>query len=154
MNIRKATQDDLESIVWLSEEMLDFHCSLDPYYGIYRAYEDSTEFYKEELQEEHKLYLVAENEGGDIVGFASASITSMPDTDAPSIGILVTNFVSEPYRGKGVGTAFHEKRMTWFREHNVKHVEMSVDVRNTKALEMWKKSGFEEYQIKLKKDLD
>ncbi len=153
MQIRKATRNDLEGIVRLSEEMLDFHCSLDPYYGIYRAHEDSSEFYKGELQKKDRLYLVAENGNGGIVGFASASITSIPDTNAPSIGILITNFVSKPYRGKGIGTAFHEKRMAWFKEQNVKHVEMNVDARNVKALEIWKKIGFKEYQIKLKKDL-
>jgi diamine N-acetyltransferase len=153
MNIRKADLNDLAQIVVLSDKMMDFHCSLDSYYGIYREYDDSSEYYKNELVKNDRLYLVAENKEGELVGFASTYFTSMPDTPAPAIGTLVTNFVLEEFRGQGIGTAFHEKRIEWLKTNNVKHIEMSVDVNNKNALDMWKKKGFKDYQYTLRKDL-
>ena len=153
MNIRKASINDLDGIVDISNKMMDFHCSFDPYYCIYREYEDSKEFYKEELQKEDRLFVVAEDENNRIVGFASAAITSIPNTSAPVIGTLISNFVLDDYRKKGIGTAFFNKRMEWLKEHNVKHVEMSVDANNKYALNLWKKFGFKEYYYRLKKDL-
>lgn len=133
--------------------MLDFHCSMDPYYCIYRKYEDSREFYKEQLKNKDMLFVVAENDDHELVGFASASITSIPDTPAPVIGKLITNFVLEEYRKQGIGTKLFEMRMSWLKESNAKHVEMSVDAHNENALALWKKHGFKDYQYRLRKDL-
>lgn len=153
MNIRKATTKDLDGILVLAQIMLDFHSQFDPYYKIYSKYEDPREFYEGHIQKENVRYVVAEDESGGLVGFASASITSMEDPTAPKIGILITNFVREEYRGQGIGTKLLGERMKWFEENGVKYVEMNVDARNTKALALWRKLGFKDYQIKLKKDL-
>jgi len=153
MNVRKATPNDLEGIVKLGNKMLDFHCTFDPYYCIYREYDDINDFYKDELCKKDRFYIVAENDDCELVGFASASITSIPNTPTPVIGSLIASFVSEDYRRQGIGTEFYKKRMDWLKSHNVKHVEMSVDAHNKTALELWKKFGFKNYQYKLKLDL-
>jgi hypothetical protein len=36
----------------------------------------------------------------------------------------------------------------------IRFVELHVDVRNTKGVNMWEKSGFETYQLKMKKQLN
>ena len=153
MKIRKATKKDLDGILELAELMLDFHYGLDPYYKIYSKYEDPREFYSEHLQKKNVRYVVAEDSNGNLVGFASASITSIPRTKAPKIGTLIANFVRKEYRGKGIGTKLLKERMKWFKENNVKYVEMSVDVRNKKAIALWKKNGFKDCQVRLRKDL-
>lgn len=153
MKIRKATSNDLESVLELSELMMKLHISFDVYYDIYTKYEDARKYYKEQLAKRGLLYVVAEDENKKIVAFASAYTISIPRTKAPKIGILVTNFVKEEYRGRGIGTMLYEYRMNWFKQKNVKYVEMNVDVRNTKALKLWKKYGFKEYQVKLKMEL-
>lgn len=153
MKIRKATKKDLNDILQLADLMLDFHHKMDPYYKIYSKYEDPREFYEKHLKNKNVKYVVAEDDNHELVGFASASITSIPRTKAPKIGILITNFVRKEYRGKGVGTKFFKERMKWFKENGVKHVEMSVDIRNKKAIALWKKYGFKDYQVRLRKDL-
>lgn len=153
MNIRTATPNDLENIVKLGNKMLDLHCAFDPYYCIYREYDDITDFYRDELSKKGRFYVVAENDNGELIGFASASITSIPNTPTPVIGTLIASFVLEDYRRQGIGTKFYEKRMDWFKANNVKHVEMSVDAHNKTALNLWKKFGFKDYQYKLKLDL-
>lgn len=153
MKTRKATKKDLEAILELSSLMLKFHSKLDPYYDIYSKYEDHREYYKAQLEKKNTLYVVTENEDKEVVAFASAYIISMPKTKAPKIGVLVTNFVKDKYRGKGIGTEQLNYRMNWLKQHGVKYVELNVDARNKKALALWKKFGFKDYQIRLKMDL-
>jgi len=153
MKTRKATKKDLEKLVYLSEKMTEFHSSFDPYYDIYTKYEDIRKFFEEQLNKKNFLYVVTENDKKEIVAFASAKIISIPKTRAPKIGVLVENFVLKEYRGKGVGLGQLGYRMKWFKNNKVKYVEMTVDARNKKALSLWKKQGFENYQIKLKKTL-
>jgi len=153
MKTRKATKNDLEAILAISDLMLKFHSNFDPYYDIYTKHEDSREYYQKQLEKKDRLYIVTENEKGEIVAFASTYIISIPKTKAPKIGVLVTNFVKEDYRGKGIGTEQFKCRMDWLKQQNVKYVEMNVDANNKKALALWKKYGFKDYQVKLKMDL-
>jgi ribosomal protein S18 acetylase RimI-like enzyme len=153
MKIRKATKKDLDGILELADLMLDFHYKMDSYYKIYSKYENPREFYESHLKKKNVRYVVAENTDGELIGFASASVTSIPRTKAPKVGALITNFVKKEYRGKGIGTKLFKDQMKWLKENNVKHVEMSVDVRNKKAIILWKKYGFEDYQVRLRKDL-
>ena len=152
LKIRKARKKDLESILCLGDKLVQFHNNFDPYYTVYSKYEDSREYYQEQLTKKDTLYVVAEV-GGNIVGFASCYIISIPKTKAPKIGVLVANFVQKEFRGKGVGTKLYNFRMNWFKKQKVSFVEMNVDARNKKALKLWKKFGFEDYQIKLKKKI-
>ena len=152
LTIRKATIKDLDSILELSDQLLQFHNQLDSYYTIYSKYEDHREYYQEQLTKKDTLYIVAEMDG-NIVGFASCYIISIPKTKAPKIGVLVANFVQKEFRGKGVGTKLYNFRMNWFKKQKVSFVEMNVDARNKKALKLWKKFCFEDYQIKLKKKI-
>jgi len=153
MKIRQATTSDLNQLVILGNKMLDFHCAFDPYYCIYRQYDDITEFYESDLKKDDRFYVVAETDEGVLAGFASASTVSMPNTTAPAIGHLIANYVLEEYRNQGIGSEFYNKRMEWFKTKNVKHIEMNVDAHNEHALKIWKNKGFKEYQIILKLDL-
>ncbi len=153
MKIRKATTRDLNSILELSNEMMKFHSNLDDYYEIYSKYEDHKEYYKEQLKKKDTLYVVAEDDTKNIVGFASCYIISIPKTKAPKIGVLVTNFVRKQFRGHRAGTSMLNFRIDWLKKQKVKFLEMNVDARNKSALKLWRKNGFVDYQIKLKKTL-
>ncbi len=153
MKIRKATTKDLDSILELSNEMMKFYSNLDDYYEIYSEYEDHKEYYKEQLKKKDTLYVVTEDDNKNIVGFASCYIISMPKTKAPKIGVLVTNFVRKQFRGNGAGTSMLDFRIDWLKKQKVKFLEMNVDARNESALKLWRKNGFVDYQIKLKKVL-
>lgn len=153
MKIRKAQKKDIEQILVLSSELLDFHYNFDKYYKVYEKYEDHREYYLGQLKKKGTLYLVAENEKKEIVAFASGYIISMGKSKAPKIGVLVANFVRKDSRKKGIGSALFTSLLDWFKKNNIKYIEMSVDSKNKKALNLWRKNGFKDYQVKLKKDL-
>ncbi len=153
MNIRKATINDLDQIVELGDLMLDFHYDYDPYYKIYSEFENSRDFYKEHLEKNGVYYVVAEDKNGVLIGYASASITSLDDSDAPKICHFIANYIWEAYREKGIGTQLFDACMEWAQKNDVKHLELNVDARNLYAINMWKQFGFKDYQVILKKDL-
>jgi RimJ/RimL family protein N-acetyltransferase len=98
-------------------------------------------------------FIVAENEKKELVGFASGSITSIPKTRAPKIGILISVFVKKEYRGKEIGKQFFKAMLQWFKSKKVKYIETSVDAQNKNSVKLWKKFGFHDYQLRLKMDL-
>ncbi len=150
---KKASEDDFEAVLRLSEKMLEFHKNLDDYYGIYEKYEDPRDYYSDQLKQQDKLYIIVYNKDGQPIALSSCYIVFIPDTDAPKIGNMVSNFVCEQYRNFGIGSKLLEYRLDWFRKNNVKFVEMSVDARNENALKLWENKGFKQYQIKLKMNL-
>lgn len=153
IKIRKANLKDLDGIVDLAGLMLDYHCKMDKYYGIYSKYEDMKKFYKDQLKSKDRRFIVAENEKKELVGFASGSIISMPKTKAPKIGTLIAVFVRKEYRGKRIGEKLFREMLKWFKREKVKHIETSVDARNRRSVKLWKKFGFNDYQLRLRMDL-
>ncbi|MBU1557601.1 GNAT family N-acetyltransferase [Patescibacteria group bacterium] len=153
MKIKKATVKDLDDILELASLMLDFHYKFDDYYKIYEKYEDHRKFYGDQLKKKNVQFLIAKNDDGDAVGFGQSSIVSIPKTRAPKIGKLISIFVKPEHRGKGAGRGLFEKQMSWLKKNKVKYIEMHVDARNKKALALWKKQGFKDYQISLKMEI-
>ncbi len=153
MKIRKANIKDLDGILELADLMLDYHYKMDKYYKIYSKYEDARKFYRDQIKDKKRHFMVAENEKKELVGFASGSIISIPKTKAPKIGNLIAIFVKKEYRRKKNGGELFEAMLKWLKDKNVKHVEMSVDARNKNGVNLWKKFGFQDYQLRLKMDL-
>ena len=152
IKIRKANLKDLNQILEISKLLLDFHNDLDSYYTIYTKYEDHKKYYNDQLKKKNVIYFVAEI-NKEIVGLASGYIISIPKTKAPKIGVLVSNFVKDKFRNQGIGKKLLDARVEWFKKNGVTFLEMNVDTRNKKALSIWKKYGFKDYQIKLKKEI-
>lgn len=152
IKIRKATSKDIEEVLEISKLLLDFHINLDPYYGIYTKYENHRKYYEAQLKKKNNIYVIAEYDK-KVVGLASGYIISIPNSKAPKIGVLVSNFVKKEYRHQGIGKMLLDYRIDWFKNKGVKFLETNVDARNKKGLPIWKKLGFKEYQIKFKKEI-
>ncbi len=152
IKIRKANIKDIDKVLEISKLLLDFHNNFDTYYTIYSKYEDHKEYYTSQLKKKNTIYLLAEI-NKEIIGIASGYIISLPKTKAPKIGVLVSNFVKDKFRNQGIGKKLLDARIEWFKKNGVKFLEMNVDARNKKALNIFRKYGFKDYQIKLKKEI-
>ncbi len=143
----------MDAIVGLAGLMLDYHCEMDKYYGIYSKYEDARKFYKDQLKSKNRRFIVAENEKKELVGFASGTVISIPKTRAPKIGTLIAVFVRKEYRGEKIGEKLFKEMLKWFKSEKVKHIETSVDARNKRSVKLWKRFGFGDYQLRLRMDI-
>lgn len=151
--IRGFSKDDIPAIADLMRQMAGFHNSLDPEYKAGGGYPNLEEEIEGWLSNADILILVAK-EKGEIVGYARISVEPAPTyLNEKKIGIIDDIFVIEDYRRKGVAEALFEKSKEWFLKKKVYSVELNVDVRNEGAIALWKKLGFSERKLRMRRRL-
>ena len=85
------------------------------------------------------LLLVAENEGGDIVGYIWAergSLNRVRHTAYIVVGIR------QAYRRQGIGSEFFRRLDEWARENGIIRLELTVECVNADAVRLYEKQGF------------
>lgn len=133
--IRKAVLSDAESINKLFKQMLRSIYQREDVQGYDDGYLD-----KYFCTEDNLIY-VAEA-GSHIIAFLS--IEEHLENGA---FIYLDDFcVDEIWRGHGIGTKLLEMAMQYAIEHHFHEIELHVEAGNTRALKLYKRMGYEEYQ--------
>jgi ribosomal protein S18 acetylase RimI-like enzyme len=145
-SVREATIRDIDRVVELWAEHVDFHGDLDPRFK--RGEGSETGFRDHLLRNLGKaefLILVAEAED-EIVGFLHGELLQDPPCFAKRThGFISDLAVSPHYQRAGFGTALLEEGMAWFSERGVSTVEGKVLMSNPKAVGFWKRAGFDPF---------
>ncbi|MBY6976911.1 GNAT family N-acetyltransferase [Clostridium botulinum] len=87
----------------------------------------------------NNLFLLAVDDS-EIVGFISAEIGNVRRVQH-SAYIVVG--IREKYRNQGIGTEFFKKLNNWALDKKLARLELTVVCTNQRALNLYKKSGFE-----------
>lgn len=92
---------------------------------------------------------------GAIVGYVSGTANDSEDdleniTPGYYVGDLV---VSQEYRSKGIGSQLLAAVYAYAKENGFCTVELGVLARNTAAQQFYRKEGFEDYEVVLRKRL-
>ncbi len=161
MTIRKAESSDIPAIVEMARQMADLHHALDSYYKSSTAYKTLEEDFSEELEDKDSALIVAEDSsanltagGRKIVGYFRGMIEPAPTYLSPKkIGIVHDLFILPEYRKKRTGEKLFTAALQWFKDRNIKNVELNVDARNITGVAFWKKHGFLEYKFRMRLDL-
>ena len=104
-----------------------------------------------------QLVLVAETDGGKLVGFLEASIRPfVEDCETDNVGYLEGWFVEEFYRRRGIGGTLVEAAEDWAREKGCEEMASDAEVGNELSLTAHQKLGYEETSrlVHLRKELD
>lgn len=98
--------------------------------------------------------LVAEDEGR-VIGFALGMIVDLlPDIfDVEPGGYLADLFIDSSYRHRGLGRELIEQMINWFREQQIRYIELSVAVQNEQAIAFWKAVGGREVMLRMRIDV-
>ena len=160
MNIRPATTDDLEGIVALTEDLLENHLEYDLEYF--------------ELAESHRLYLedwvkyhlgsisqfilvseiTASGKKPVLTGYISGYIKPLfPWFKIKQVGHLSFLAVDKRWRRKGVGNLLEEKASLWFKEKDIKYIEVYTNEKNFPGLSAWTSYGYKPFNRFLRKSL-
>ena len=144
--VREATQHDIDRVVELWGEMVDFHARYDPRYLRKDGSEDGfAEHLRGHLDDADYLLLVAEIDG-EVVGFLNGELLEYPPCfEHRSHGFIDSLAVSPECQRGGLGTALLDKGMAWFSAKGVSTVEGKVLLSNPQAMGFWQKTGFEPY---------
>ena len=154
MMIRTASANDIDAIGELWLQLVAYHRELDPE-NMPNAAPDGARRYAvrigDSLDDTHTRVLIAED-NGRVVGYVMGVIVDMlPETfvEARS-GFLADIYVSEEYRGQGVGRSLVEALRVWFPNRKVTHYEWFVAEKNTDARAFWQKVGGIDVMIRMR----
>ena len=152
VKIRKANQKDVNSIVELAKKLIEYHRRIDK---IYRDGESFAPLFRRYLRREMKkpttIVLVAEIEK-KIIGYFMAKITKPKRAIfvVDKMGLITDAFIEKEFRRKRVGEKIFRELIRWFKKKKIKHIELSVNSRNTIGINAWKKFGFQEVVKKMR----
>ncbi len=143
MNIRKARPRDVDALVGLWIEFMDFHTALDS--GFVRAVDAADRwaaYITERIEDCCFAVLVAEIDG-EVVGYVVATeIQYPPITTIRSYGFLQEIAVTEKHRKRGIGRRLFEAAEQWLLDRGVSRIEVKVDVLNPDSRAFWESAGF------------
>jgi ribosomal protein S18 acetylase RimI-like enzyme len=145
-SVREASQQDIDRVVELWAEHVDFHAQFDPRFLRGEGSEDGFAHHlRSHLGDTDFLLLVGEIDG-EVAGFLHGELSDYPPCFANRThGVINDLAVSPQWRRAGLGAALLEKGMAWFSAKGVPTVEGRVLLSNPVAVAFWQKTGFEPY---------
>ncbi len=156
VTVRRATAADREAIGRLWQEMMDYHCTLDP--EAFALAEDALscwlEWFDTILPDENRAVLVAEADGQP-VGYVHGTVGETPPVYAQrKHGAIVEISVTSGWRRRGVGGKLVAALFDWLRQRQLAEVRLGRPPRNPLATAFWRKMGFEPYMVQMRRVLE
>ncbi|MDP1845147.1 MAG: GNAT family N-acetyltransferase [Candidatus Moranbacteria bacterium] len=154
MQIRKAKIEDVPRI---AEMAVDFNWYLDRIDQYYPLSKDLKrlflDYFRKNTYSSRSLLLVA-TEGEKIFGFALAKIRKTPLIwGKRPYGDISFIYLEKEYQRIGMADRFLSHIYKWYKEKKIKEVELTVLEKNKQARAAWKKYGFREYILRLRKKI-
>jgi GNAT superfamily N-acetyltransferase len=162
MKIRKARLSDVPGIIELWFEFMKEHGGivrrgnpkLKPYTILRKdAKEEFKPFVKKNIRSRNGGVVVAE-EDGRLVGYTLFFIKKGPSVYTEKVfGYISDMFVKKGSREKRISSLLREEALRFFRKKGIKHSSLVVSPTNSRAREVYKKWGFQEYHIEMRKPI-
>jgi len=154
LSVRKARPDDLEAVLDLWEEMMQYHARLD---SRFRPAAHGRVLFGPVLRtwmaEKNVRLLVAVAEG-QIVGYIAGRVAeNAPVLDPPCLGHVSDICVAPEWRRSGVGRRLFRALRAWFQRRGLTALQLHVSARNPVSQAFWGEMGFEHYMFRLWMDL-
>lgn len=151
MQIRKAKLKDIKRVTEYGISLLKQHYGFDSYFApaknVHKVYR---KFFKSCIYSKNRNLLVAE-ENGKIVGYAVGELGSRPPVfKIRRFGFISDVFVEKNFRKQGISKQFLLGLKKWFKSKKLKHIELTIHVKNAIGKKAWTKYGFKDYIIKKK----
>ena len=142
--IRKAIPADIDSIIHLWKGLMDMHAPFNPLFQTVPDFADKIRPEIEKwLENEAYTFFVAAEEN-EIAGFIKINVIERPLIFVQSkYGHIGETFVSEKFRGKGIGKDLTDAAKAHFRSHKVDFIDLVVSENNPNGVTFWKAQGFE-----------
>lgn len=136
MKVREAVLSDVDDVAVL----------FDQYRGFYKKGSDlalAKYFIEERIGKKESIIFVAENDNGEIVGFAQLYPT-FSSVSAKRAYIFNDLFVDQDYRKKGAATALINASTNFCRNQAAAYLMLETGQDNLAAQALYEKHGFEQ----------
>lgn len=157
MTIRPATIDDVPKVLPMIGKLAKLHESWD--LERYPYTEDSEQRYDRWLRaradDPRSIFLVAQTEGGQIAGFAVATVEkNIPIYRVGEYGFLHDLWVEEEYRHEGIGRQMMMRVIERFKEMGISQIRLETAALNDMARDVFVKCGFRISTVEMLLELD
>ncbi len=116
--------------------------------------EDTSEYLKTFINHPERRIFVAK-EGEQIIAFMVGEIVGchLPISSIHRVGYIAAAYVLPTYRGQGIATQLENRLVGYFKEQNLKYVELHYIANNRVAEESWKKLGYQTFRKQARKEI-
>ena len=144
--IRNATLDDLDVIATLWKEFMDFHKVRDSHFTRSSdGHANFADFIRKHISSEDSSVLVAESDS-NVVAYCLATVANTPPVfEDTQYGTIFDLAVTESCRRQGIGERMFAVVRDWFKQKEIRRVEIRVSLSNETSTNFWRKMGFEPY---------
>jgi GNAT superfamily N-acetyltransferase len=127
VTIRKATAEDIPSVLKLWTKLMEFHRDLSENFEPADDAENVWESYVRNKLDEQDFFLIVAEVGDKIIGYCSAYIQSnTPVFRIKKYGVIGDLFVEDAFRRRGIGRKIFDFARKWFEQKGVEHLQVSV----------------------------
>jgi len=142
---RSATMDDLDGIMNIWLESVDYHKALDSRMALNKeAVENVRNFYSNKYFKDDSILEIALVDE-TVVGVCGAFIQETPPIHFErERGFIDIAFVSGKYRHHGIGKVLFERVLKWLKSKDIVKIRLYVASRNPIGVSFWKKMGFDD----------
>jgi L-amino acid N-acyltransferase YncA len=152
--IRNAVDADINAIIGLWQEMMDFHIERS---DLYQMKENAQKIYsnylKDVLISPDYVVLVYEIEN-KVLGYLIATESNEPPVYEGTVGLILEISVTRKHRNKGIGEKLLAEIEKYFENKGIKRIECMVSDFNEISKGFWFKNGYNPYNIMCVKLLD
>ena len=150
VKIRTAKLSDFEKIKELNQLLFHSDFKFDKTLKLdWPKSEIGINYYKERLKSDDSCVFVAAIYD-EIVGYLIGNVAeSASYRKLDKFGELENMFVLEKYRNLKIGSKLVAMFIDWCKIKNIKRIRTEASAANKKAIDFYKKNGFEEYNLVL-----
>ncbi len=146
---RKGNINDLSKIQDLHSKLFEYEQSFEVLYDLnYDKTEDSKQYFKSRLISDNSFVYVAE-EHGSFLGYICGAIGYEEFRKLHDVAEIDSLFVSEEYRGKGIGEKLIERFILWTKTKNINRVKLEVVHNNERSISFYNRKGFKPTYLEL-----
>ncbi len=152
-----AEQEEISSIARLHNELVYYiqKVTKDVYWDFEKISEEDTLWYLHSFMDHPEKRIFVAKEGEEIIGFMAGEIVDchMPLSSIRRVGYIAGAYVLPTYRGQGIAKQLEKMMVGYFKEHNLKYVELNYIANNRVAEESWKKLGYQTFRKQARKEI-
>lgn len=147
--IRTATLDDLDTIQALNAQLFNFEQQFSDSYNCNWMYEPAgIDYFTRRIAnaDGNSICLVASSEN-NIIGYLAAYVGTYAYRTPNPIVELENMFVTEQFRGQGVGTLLVERMKTIAQTKGAERMRVGLLANNVKAQAFYAERGFKPHEL-------
>lgn len=151
--IREAQRRDLDQIVGLWIEMMQYHSEFDKRFTLTQGYRRETEKHLVDSMKSRGSRVLVAEEDGMIKGYILGGIYQRRPVYPPgTYGFISDMSVCANFRRAGIGRKLAQSILEWFKREGVTSVELLTLNANPVSNAFWESMGFGSYLRLLRQD--